>query len=458
MGEENIVIYLYYGMDVTTSASAGGSAEASSDIALYGETITISATSEYGYYFDHWLENSSEIQNSQATMNVEIIAPTNFVAMFVGERIEVNLNQVDNATLSITGTTGTANEYRIGDTITLTISDITYGYEHRGWVSGGYSGTIRTVDSNNFTYTIVPEDLTRGFVTFELNMGARTVNVRFSVVGEGDCGDILINNISVAQQTLSYVYDTLLSITVNTSDRYELVSFTLNGETITLDSQASIEMLINQSLGFTCDGTNEFVATFRKMLWTDVWQPFNGLGTEDSPYLIETREQLAAIAYLINNNIAVEVGATPYADAYYLITTNLPLTEKFWVPIGTMENPFNGTFNLNGYDITDLEPYDWAYVNAHPDGMPDGLFGYIGENARFITGDWHYTTTLIIIFSVIGGILLIILIIILILVLRRKRMRKLSAASSSIDLMSQDELLRAQKLKSRKSNDKQSKK
>ena len=458
MGEENVVIYLYYGMDVTTSASAGGSAEASSDIALYGETITISATSEYGYYFDHWLENSSEIQNSQATMNVEIIAPTNFVAMFVGERIEVNLNQVDNATLSITGTTGTANEYRIGDTITLTISDITYGYEHRGWVSGGYSGTIRTVDSNNFTYTIVPEDLTRGFVTFELNMGARTVNVRFSVVGEGDCGDILINNISVAQQTLSYVYDTLLSITVNTSDRYELVSFTLNGETITLDSQASIEMLINQSLGFTCDGTNEFVATFRKMLWTDEWQPFNGLGTEDSPYLIETQKQLAAIAYLINNNIAVEVGATPYADAYYLITTNLPLTEKFWVPIGTMQNPFNGTFNLNGYDITDLEPYDWAYVNAHPDGMPDGLFGYIGENARFITGDWHYTTTLIIIFSVIGGIILIILIIILILVLRRKRMRKLSAASSSIDLMSQDELLKAQKLKSRKSNDKQSKK
>ena len=458
MGEEKVVIYLYYGMDVTTSASAGGSAEASSDIALYGETITISATSEYGYYFDHWLENSSEIQNSQATMNVEIIAPTNFVAMFVGERIEVNLNQVDNATLSITGTTGTANEYRIGDTITLTISDITYGYEHRGWVSGGYSGKISTVDSNNFTYTIVPEDLTRGFVTFELSMGARTVNVRFSVVGEGDCGDILINNISVAQQTLSYVYDTLLNITVNTSDRYELVSFTLNGETITLDSQASIEMLINQSLGFTCDGTNEFVATFRKMLWTDVWQPFNGLGTEDSPYLIETREQLAAIAYLINNNIAVEVGATPYADAYYLITTNLPLTEKFWVPIGTMENPFNGTFNLNGYDITDLEPYDWAYVNAHPDGMPDGLFGYIGENARFITGDWHYTTTLIIIFSVIGGILLIILMIILILVLRRKRMRKLSAASSSIDLMSQDELLKAQKLKSRKSNDKQSKK
>ena len=458
MGEEAVTIYLYYGMSVDVSASQGGSAEISSDIALYGETISLKATSNFGYFFDHWLENSTELQDSKAEMNVVVTAPTNYFAVFVGESIEVNINQVENARLNITATTGIQNEYRIGDTITLTISDVTYGYEHKDWVSGGYSGTIRTVDSYNFNYTIVPEDLIRGFVTFELIMGARDLNIRFSIVGDGDCGDILVNGTSVGQQTLVYSYDELIDIMIDISLRYELLSFTLNGRDITLDDENSVEMVLNQAIGITYEETNEFVATFRKMLWTDVWSPFTGLGTEESPYLIKTNEQLAAIAYLINNNIAVDIGAIPYANAYYLVNADLLLTSRFWVPIGTMQNPFNGTFNLNGYDINDLEPNDWTLVNAHPDGMPYGLFGYIGENAKFITGEGNYTMVMIIVFSIISSILLIILIILLILTLRRKRMRRISEASASMNIMSQDELLKAQKLKAKRSRSKVNKK
>ena len=451
MGEEKVVIYLYYAMSVTADATQGGQATVSSDLALYGETITISAESSFGYFFDHWLENSNTVANSKATMEMVINAPTEFEAVFVGEKISVNVVQVANATLSITATTGVKDEYRIGDTITLTISNLTYGYEHRGWTSGGYSGTINSVDSSNFTYTIIPDDLVRGFVTFELRIQPRTVNIRFNVVGEGDCGDILVSGSTVAQQTLSYIYDTTLSILVNVMPRYELISFTLNGTQLSLDSEFALELIINQTSGFSCDTTNEFVATFRKMLWTDVKEGFTGLGTKDSPYLIKTQQQLAGMAYLINNNIAVEVGATPYADAYYLIDANLPLTEKFWVPIGTMENPFNGTFDLNAYDITDLEPNDWANVTVHPDGMPYGLFGYIGSDAKFITGHWDYTTTLIIIFSIIGAIILIILIVVLILMLRRKRMRRMSEASTNLGY-SPEELLNAQKERSKRKN------
>ncbi len=459
MAEEDIVIYIYYAMTINISSTQGGTATASAKVALYGEIITISATNDYGYIFSHWLQNSSEIENSTLSMQITTTAPSTFVAVFVGEKINVNINQVDNATLSITNTTGDENDYRVGDTLTLTISDITYGYEHRGWVGGGYSGMIRSVsgDANSFNYTIVPDDFARGYVTFELTMGAKSVSVRFSVVGEGECGDILVNNSSVTQQTQSYVYDNTLKFVVDVYARYELVSLTLNGKDITLNSDNSIELLINNSVGFTCDGdgVNQIVATFRKMLWTDNTVLFTGLGTKDNPYLIQSAEQLAKIAELINGKVAVEVGSTPYEKAYYLVTTNIDLSEKFWVPIGTVDNPFNGTFDLNGYTITDLEADDWTKVNARPKGMPYGLFGYVGPDAKFITGDFSYTITLVIIFSVIGGLLLIILLIILILMSRRRKMRKLSASSTlGNDIMSQEELLKAQKIQSKRNNSK----
>lgn len=457
MNEEKVVIYLYYVMDVSASSTSGGTASISSDTALYGETLILTALSEFGYHFDRWLQNSTEITNSTANMNVLITAPANFVAEFEGEKIQVYVNQVENAILMVNGSTSTPQEFRIGDTLTLTISDITYGYEHNGWTSGGYSGAIRPVDGTTFTYIIVPDDYTRGSVRFELSIVAKKIDIRFSIVGDGDCGDIFINNISVAQQKLSYDYDSTLNLVVDITTRYELTSFTLNGKIVTLDAQSSIQMLINQSLGFTADATNEFVATYRKMLWTDVWQPFGGLGTEDSPYLIETREQLSAIAYFINNGIAVEVGATPYADAYYLVNANLSLAERFWVPIGTMENPFNGTFNLNGYDIRNLEPNDWALVNAEPEGMPRGLFGYITENAEFIIGEWNITITFILIFSIIGLLILIVLIVIIIIILRRNKIRKMSETNYDMNIMSQEDLLKAQKAESLKRSKKKNK-
>ncbi len=446
MGHEDITIYLYYTMEISVSSTDGGTATVSQPSALYGETISLSAIADYGYVFDHWIENALTIENSTSTMNIIATAPTIYQAVFVGERVNVNINQVQNATLTIISTTGTIGEYRVGDTITLQISDITYGYEHRGWQSSEYSGNIRSVDTSTYTYTILPQDFGRGYVTFSLSIAPKTLKIHFTVEGSG--GAFNVDGVDLTNFTLSFVYDTTVDIVLNTFDRYELISYTLNG----VEIEANTPLQINSSFGFICEGINEIKAEFRQLLWIEVWEPFTGSGTEENPYVIVTEQQLAAMAYLINNGIEAE-GTIPYAQGYYVVRRNMLLSGRFWQPIGTQLNPFAGTFNLQGYRVSDLE-LDKAYEVTYL----DGLFGYITDDARFITDDSSYITTVIIICSVTFGLLLIIAIIILILVLKRKKMRKISEASTiNSNIMTADDLINSQKIKSQKQKSKRKK-
>lgn len=89
---------------------------------------------------------------------------------------------------------------------------------------------------------------------------------------------------------------------------------------------------------------------------------FSGSGTEADPYLIKTADDL----YMIR--------MTP--DAYYQLQNNIDLSawieENYptagWAPIGTSPKPFTGTFDGNGFTISNL------YINRTSDY--NGLFGY----------------------------------------------------------------------------------
>jgi len=100
--------------------------------------------------------------------------------------------------------------------------------------------------------------------------------------------------------------------------------------------------------------------------------PFEyGLGTAQFPYNISTPAHLATLAQLVN------AGNTEYNNKYYRLENNITLSSygsnfnagKGWIPIGSDENPFLGSFDGNNKTISNL------YINNPSAVTGSGLFG-----------------------------------------------------------------------------------
>lgn len=90
-----------------------------------------------------------------------------------------------------------------------------------------------------------------------------------------------------------------------------------------------------------------------------------GTGTQEDPYLISGE---AGLRYL---QTQVAAGNT-YADQYIKLTADIQLTEE-WTPIGSGKNVlFSGTFDGDGYTVSDMTITDNSLSYA-------GLFGYVGK-------------------------------------------------------------------------------
>lgn len=102
---------------------------------------------------------------------------------------------------------------------------------------------------------------------------------------------------------------------------------------------------------------------------------FTGLGTEQSPYMISTAEELAKLAELVN------AGKKKYNTAHYLLENDIDLSGysasndlfnggKGWIPIGTYSEPFRGVFDGGNHTVLGL------YINDEEGDYEDtGLFG-----------------------------------------------------------------------------------
>ena len=71
---------------------------------------------------------------------------------------------------------------------------------------------------------------------------------------------------------------------------------------------------------------------------SDIWT--KGAGTEASPYLIESAEQLAFISDMVNG------GVTTYENTYFKLMTNIDLGQSAWIPIS-----FCGIIDGNNHTI-----------------------------------------------------------------------------------------------------------
>ena len=99
-----------------------------------------------------------------------------------------------------------------------------------------------------------------------------------------------------------------------------------------------------------------------------VTKTFDGEGTEASPYLIKTADDLVKLSGLCNGTVEAE-DDVDYTAAHYALAANIDMRDVMFTPI----TPFSGSFDGKSYSISNLT------VTA-VEGQPNGLFGTI-ENA-----------------------------------------------------------------------------
>ena len=109
-----------------------------------------------------------------------------------------------------------------------------------------------------------------------------------------------------------------------------------------------------------------------------------GNGGELYPYEINTAEQLAYLAELINSEAEDEWGWS-YRSQDYILTSDIVLningeTTHEWISIGSSIEDFNGTFDGDGHTISGM--YTEFVDSEIPDELKDknmGLLGHIGS-------------------------------------------------------------------------------
>jgi len=156
---------------------------------------------------------------------------------------------------------------------------------------------------------------------------------------------------------------------------------------------------------------------FKRAYWTEVAsEGIKGAGSAENPYKIENVKDLAYVAKMVN-----EEKSQSFANANYVVTGDLDFSGRFWIPIGTRDIPFNGTFNFGNIVVSNVEhDPDLSLTYKDPSTRFNGLFWVCGENAKFIQAN----SNLVLALSIVGGVLVLLLIILLVLLLLRRKKKK----------------------------------
>ena len=108
--------------------------------------------------------------------------------------------------------------------------------------------------------------------------------------------------------------------------------------------------------------------------YCDYVAPYGEIETDTSwfdsslaTYTLTTREQLAGLAYLVNNG-------NNFSGKTVLVEGHIDLGNAEWIPIGTKDAPFAGTFDGQGFTISGLKITNpTSYV---------GFFGYVNGTIK----------------------------------------------------------------------------
>lgn len=233
--------------------------------------------------------------------------------------------------------------------------------------------------------TIKAENVARGLVlgTYEVSDNSKLV---------------MTNNSKTALRSVSGIFtDTTVTITgcdygIENDGGQEL-SFEGTSTVSITDSVSADVLLSNNSVVTTTENTSFFYEKTYIAEGSSIPEPdtetLEGLGTEESPYLINNIDELKWFRDDVN-------AGNTYDDKYIKLTADIDLNNENWTPIGdtketTYESDksykptddakiFRGVFDGNGYKISNLKIEKDLQIDANSDANL-GLFGLTGEGA-----------------------------------------------------------------------------
>ena len=334
---------------------------------------------------------------------------------FVGDTIVVRVSKV--------------RGYGFGDSLFTSVYDEQSGYYVFSYV---FKVEDLEVKEEGLSYKIglsIPvtmEDIT---MNFNINMFDPVDNSEVSKSGAFEWISEDGNRTNIengGSRTVKYGSSYALAIRAQSNYRYKNAYLVSSG--ITFDISGFVvdnQLLINKDfLDRFFDYEININVYFERLLWIDedvVAENFTGLGTDDDPYLITNVNEFALLAYLVNNGMSNNDGKL-YSECSYLVTADINFEGRYWVPVGTEENPFKGKIDLGSYHYDNVVHY-----TSYPGSRFGGLFWYIDETAQ-VTQNQKTFTTMIVLICV--SILLLIILIILFILWTRRRKKKLEKLSS----------------------------
>ena len=310
-------------------------------IANTSETITLSLNS---------------IGITQGTYNTNFIVETNDANMtHVEIPVVLHVNQSSNyyiidATSNPTdgGTVSGAGTYAQGTICTLSAS-ANSGYSFVKWTKNG------TQISTNPTYSFAVTGNESYVANFE-------PTIQYTITA-----DVNPSNSGIVSGAGTYAQGTICTLSASANSDYSFVEWTKNGSTVSTIPTYS----------FTVAESATYVANFLS-IWDGTWEPWtHGTGTEADPFLIENAQQLAYLAYRVNNGLDAGGGHVSNHNYHYKLMVDIDLngSENFqWNPIGYWNSDtdyqcFGGHFDGNGHVMSGL------YINSSANRV--GFFGNV---------------------------------------------------------------------------------
>ena len=152
---------------------------------------------------------------------------------------------------------------------------------------------------------------------------------------------------------------------------YEIKKMLRKVLVFTLSAGMTVSMLSGMTLG-TIIGTG----FEQKDVYAD-WSLEEEYNTDwynsnSSEYHIDSAIELAGLAYIVNS------GTDDFAYKTVYLDDNIDLGEQQWTPIGNQNNSFSGTFDGQGYEISNM------VIDDTGTGDGTGLFGYVNYQEECI--------------------------------------------------------------------------
>ncbi len=400
-------------------------------------SITLHAEAENGFNFLGWFVND-EFLSSEFVIQIDTpVLANNYVAKFEGKAVTIHIGEYDKTHGNIYSimSNGSAIDYssgyfqaKVGDEISLYVK--IDDYFEVVWTGG----EVENRGTRVYVYVVDYDDFTDSEMTLTplFTQIKATVNIIITLkeIALGESQNLseiqLAGKVSYINQEgtktevngdaqFEALIGNAVQIEISALTNYKLSSVTFNNRDVTSDIVSNI--LIETLYPNLLNNTNFTIKiTFERDLWIDsITDEYNltGEGSSNNPYIISTVEDLAFVARMVN-----ERENTSFANAHYKLGANLDLSGKYWSPIGTESNKFNGTFDYDIYGISGVS----VVFGYSGELNRDGVFGYLGDKANITEASNDLMIALIIVGIVIFLILLALLIFLLV---RRNRKKKL---------------------------------